>query len=165
MRGNGEEGTGTNRGAAHLSLGSHERAVTAGRRTTLTLATDAGTARLGAWTVDVGYDPKAVKLVSCEAASGGACNPAFAAGTMRITGASAAGLTGTRTLAQITVEGIGHGKATSPLKVTAVTLTDPSGADVSTAATDTPPTTTPTATPTAAPPSPSPASRPGRGGR
>ena len=73
------------------------------------------------------YDPKAETVVTCEAVNGGACNPSFGAGTVRITGASAAGLSGMQTLAEITFEPTGHAKATSPLTLVATTLTDPAG--------------------------------------
>ena len=45
-----------------------------------------------------------------------------------ITGASATGLSGAQKLASITFEGLGHGQASMPLQLTAVTLADPSGA-------------------------------------
>jgi len=58
---------------------------------------------LGAWTVDITYDPAAVSVASCAPAQGGVCNPNFAANKVRITGASANGLTGDTSLGTITL--------------------------------------------------------------
>ena len=56
---------------------------------------------LGAWVVDVTYDTSVVSLVECNAQLGGVCIPAHSEDTFRVTGASAGGLTGTATLAEI----------------------------------------------------------------
>ena len=56
---------------------------------------------LGVWTVDVTYDASVVSLVECNAQLGGVCNPAHGENTLRVTGASAGGLSGTATLAEI----------------------------------------------------------------
>jgi hypothetical protein len=58
---------------------------------------------LGAWTVDITYDPAAVSVASCAPAQGGVCNPNFAANKVRITGASANGLVGDTSLGTITL--------------------------------------------------------------
>lgn len=57
---------------------------------------------LGAWTVDVEYDPTVVTAVSCGPEHGGVCNTAFDTDTVRVTGASAAGVEGDNTLVSIT---------------------------------------------------------------
>lgn len=57
---------------------------------------------LGAWSIDIQYDAAVVSADSCVAEQGGVCNPAFAAGVVRFTGASAGGLEGDTTLAGIT---------------------------------------------------------------
>lgn len=59
---------------------------------------------LGAWTIDISYDPDVVSVVDCAPAAGGVCNPAFDATHIRVTGASATGLLGDTTLADITLE-------------------------------------------------------------
>lgn len=61
---------------------------------------------LGAWTVDVAYDPDVVHTVSCTAGSAGlsVCNPDFSDTTFRVTGANIDGLPGDNTLAAITFE-------------------------------------------------------------
>ena len=82
---------------------------------------------LGAWTVDVAYDPKAVKVVSCEGANGSLCNADFQPGAVRITGASASGLRGEQGLAQITFAGSGNGEADSALHLIPVLLAGPEG--------------------------------------
>ena len=49
---------------------------------------------LGAWTIDVMYDPEVVTAVECSAAHGGICNLAYAEGTVRVTGTTAFGFEG-----------------------------------------------------------------------
>ena len=65
---------------------------------------------LGAWSIDVFYDPLVVAAVSCTAFEGGVCNPAYDTNRVRFTGANASGLEGDTTLAEITfscvVEGV-----------------------------------------------------------
>jgi hypothetical protein len=58
---------------------------------------------LGAWTVDITYDPAAVSVVSCAPAQGAVCNPNYAANKIRIAGASANGLIGDTSLGTITL--------------------------------------------------------------
>ena len=57
---------------------------------------------LGAWSVDVQYDSAVIFAVSCSAEQGGVCNPNFADGVVRFTGATAVGLLGDTKLAGIT---------------------------------------------------------------
>ncbi len=56
---------------------------------------------LGAWTVDITYDPAVVSRVRCSAPIG-VCSTAYRADAMRVTGASATGLVGDTTLATLT---------------------------------------------------------------
>ena len=49
---------------------------------------------LGAWTVDIGYDPSIVTATGCTATPGGVCNPTYAGGAARVAGASDVGLQG-----------------------------------------------------------------------
>jgi hypothetical protein len=81
---------------------------------------------LGAWSMNVVYDPATVQLVAppsgCVAQSGSVCNPAFAANTIRVTGAAASGLIGNTTLATFTFHCGSVG--TSALTVTVDTLAD-----------------------------------------
>jgi len=67
-------------------------------------ALNVGDPGLGAWSVDVFFDAAIVSAVACTAEQGGVCNPAFAADTVRFTGASAGGLEGTTKLADITFQ-------------------------------------------------------------
>lgn len=64
-------------------------------------ALNVGEPGLGAWSIDIFYDPEVVSAVDCTAEQGGVCNPAFAANTVRFTGASAGGLEGDTKLAEI----------------------------------------------------------------
>ena len=56
---------------------------------------------LGAWQVDINYDPEIVSVVACDSGQNGVCNPVFDEDTVRLAGASASGLTGTNEFAAI----------------------------------------------------------------
>ena len=84
-----------------------------------------GTQALGAWSIDISYDAKAVKITGCKTAGGSICNPSAAPGVLRIVGASATGLTGMQTLATVSYEAIGQSSATP--RLTSATLADPQG--------------------------------------
>ena len=53
---------------------------------------------LGAWTLDITYDPAVVFASACIPESGSVCNPEFDSQTVRITGASAGGVVGDASL-------------------------------------------------------------------
>jgi hypothetical protein len=57
---------------------------------------------LGAWSIDISYDPTVVTPVACAPQSGSVCNPNFDSDTIRVSGANATGLDGDSTLAVIT---------------------------------------------------------------
>lgn len=87
-----------------------------------------GEARLGAWTVDVYYNPEVVNVVECGAQQGGVCNPDFRDNAARITGSSAEGLKGEFLLGSLwfTCKGIGESGLELDIKVLADgTLGDP----------------------------------------
>ncbi len=56
---------------------------------------------LGAWTIDIVYDPSVVTALGCASHPSGVCSTLFNAVTIRSTGATAAGLEGNTTLAKI----------------------------------------------------------------
>lgn len=66
---------------------------------------------MGAWTVNIAYDPRVVQVVSCTATEEGlsVCNPQYNDHTVRLTGAKANGLAGDNTLASMTFECKGVG--------------------------------------------------------
>ena len=83
-----------------IRIGSYEAEV--GEEVTAVLeAVDIPLPGLGTWTVDITYDTSVVSVVECNAQLGGVCNPAYGEDTLRVTGASAGGLSGTATLAEI----------------------------------------------------------------
>jgi hypothetical protein len=114
--------SGTAAGAVQLTL---QRAAgpAKGRRTTLTLTADATGATLGAWTIDLTFDPQRVSVLACDGAGSSICNLDYATGVVRVTGASGAGLSGRQPLATVTVEGGGA----ADLRIIPRTLTDPAG--------------------------------------
>ena len=74
-----------------------------GLQTTVTLrAQKIAPPGLGSWSIGVSYDPALVSAVSCFAEHGGACNPAFDATSVRVSGVSLLGLSGDVPLATIT---------------------------------------------------------------
>lgn len=86
--------------ATHAMAGGSELTV---GRVTLALnedtqmrveVSDVGSPGLGAWEIDIDYDPDVVTPVSCAAGPGGICNTDFGPGTVRIVGADADGITG-----------------------------------------------------------------------
>ena len=112
---------------AELRLAAETLPRSGNQRTTVRVQAKALHGRLGAWTLDVLYDPMALKILACTPADGSFCNPTFAKGTVRISGASASGFAGERTLATLSVEGIGGGGHSSTLRVAARTLTNTEG--------------------------------------
>lgn len=59
---------------------------------------------LGAWSIDITYDPDVVTPVSCETEHGAVCNTHFDENTIRTAGAAAIGFEGDTGLASITFE-------------------------------------------------------------
>ncbi len=76
---------------------------------------DVGGEGLGAWTVDISYDNDLLKATDCTAEQGGVCNENFTDDSVRITGASAGGISGDTSLGSITFECDGEG--TSSLSI------------------------------------------------
>ncbi len=89
-------------GAAQGTVRIDSAQAGAGQKADITLsARDVGTPGIGAWTIDVSYDPATVSVVECEAEHGGICNEAFAEDVVRVAGISLAGLMGDTDLAGI----------------------------------------------------------------
>jgi septal ring-binding cell division protein DamX len=146
--------------AAVSSLGIESATVAPGDDVTVALDAEATAPGIGAFTVDVDYDDAKLDYVSCTGHASGLCNKT-ADGTVRFTGASATGISGSLELGTITFTA-GSTEGTAALDVTIDTLTDPEGADITVSAGDgtitiaapTPsptPSPSPTAAPTAAP--------------
>jgi hypothetical protein len=78
---------------------------------------------LGAWTVDVSYDPSIISLVDCEAEEGGLCNPAYRDNMLRTNGVAVRGLDGDVLLATIDIacENVGTSELAVSLSVFADT--------------------------------------------
>lgn len=86
-------------------------------------AMDVTSPGLGAWTIDINYDPDVVTATACSAAQGGVCNAEYADDQVRITGAVAVGLEGDSFLGSITFE-CGDAAGESPLDVSPFTFSD-----------------------------------------
>ena len=87
--------------AASGTLSISSPAIAAGGSGTADLRSNVTAPGLGAWTVDITYDPAKLTVGACTPAQGGVCNPNFAANMVRITGASANGLIGDTSLGTI----------------------------------------------------------------
>ena len=77
---------------------------------------------LGAWTIDIAYDPDVITPVGCSAALGGICNVTFSATTVRLLGVSALGVAGDVELGEIVFECKQAGE--SALELTTPVLAD-----------------------------------------
>ena len=79
-------------------------------------ATDIDDPGLGAWTLDIHYDSSVITATGCTPEQGGVCNPNFADGVVRLTGATAGGLEGDSNLGSIEFE-CGDDAGTSELDI------------------------------------------------
>jgi hypothetical protein len=77
---------------------------------------------LGAWTIDIAFDPAILTVDSCARGSGSICNPEFASGLARITGANPDGVVGTFDLDTFGFQCIAGG--TSYVTLTLITFAD-----------------------------------------
>jgi hypothetical protein len=117
-----------NGGAPNINAGPAD-AVAGGLRT-VALIVEAPPEEVGAWTVDIHYDPAVLTPVSCNPHPGGGgavCNPAFSVIEVRVTGADITGVSGTFNLADITFQAVGALGACSLLGVEADILADIDG--------------------------------------
>lgn len=80
-------------------------------------AHDIGAPGLGAWTLDIHYDSSVVTATDCTPEQGGVCNPNFADGVVRLTGATASGLEGDSTLGTIEFECDASGSSDLDLQI------------------------------------------------
>ena len=78
---------------------------------------------LGAWKINVGYDPAVLAVLGCNPENGSVCNASFASDTVRVTGANGFGLEGDTSLASINFECRGA-EATSALTLSLDLLAD-----------------------------------------
>ena len=101
-----------------------------GGTTTVQVRSNVSKAKIGAWTVDVSYDPKARRPEGCNSDVGSVCNLALDDHMVRITGASASGIAGDSLLATIRFAAAGNAAGSSRVRATTLTLTDPSGGKV-----------------------------------
>ena len=104
-----------------VTIAAREQAGGSSRMGVAAIQAQLGSASLGAWSIDVQYDAATTKITDCTASAGSVCNTSFKPGVVRISGASASGLSGDQTLATLSVEGTGA------LKVTAQTAADTQG--------------------------------------
>ncbi|MGH7485170.1 MAG: cohesin domain-containing protein [bacterium] len=93
---------------------------------TVELTANVPTPGLGAWTVDITYDPTKLTPTNCAPAQGGVCNPAYSATQVRIMGASANGLPAgaDNSLGTITFSAAAGCSGTTPLTATTNVFAD-----------------------------------------
>ena len=95
---------------------------------------DVGGVGLGAWTLDISYDSSLLTASDCTAEQGGVCNENFTSDSVRVTGASAGGLSGDKVLGSITFDCDGEGESALTLAVSVfadATIGDPQDLDPS----------------------------------
>ncbi len=167
--------------AAVSSVSIDSATVAPGGSAAVNVTAVATTPGIGAYTIDVVYDDSLVTATACTSNPAGLCNAAFAPNTVRFTGFSVTGLTGTVNIGTITFQA-GSTTGVANLDVQVVQLADPTGSEITPGAvndgtftiqvqptpTPTPPpgaTPTPTPPPGATPtPTPAPAALPPTGG-
>lgn len=77
---------------------------------------------LGAWTIDIAYDPAVITVVDCPAFAGSVCNPEYDDTTVRVAGAAAFGHEGDTVLASVEFTCAAAGS--SPLAIAIDVLAD-----------------------------------------
>lgn len=119
---------------ALVSVQPDTATVEAGSTVLVAIALDAPEGSIGAWTVDVAYDPAVVRPLACVSivdAAAALCsiNPGDGAAIVRAIGAAASGI-GSTSLARITFEAVGVPGATSALTITVSTMANTEGDDL-----------------------------------
>ncbi len=114
---------------APLDINPGPSIVGSGDQTTVAVVAEAPSPGIGAFTVDIYYDPNVLTATSCTS-SIGLCNVAFSSISVRAVGASATGFQGTLDLADITFQAVGSDGECSALTPDAVQVTDPEGTDL-----------------------------------
>lgn len=121
--------------APTVSVGSLSTSV--GLEGTVDLeALDVGPPGLGAWTIDITYDPTVAAVADCTAEHGGICNPAYAEDKVRVVGTDVFGLEGDLVLATMAFacKSVGASELALTLSVLAdATLGDPQTIDAAVA--------------------------------
>ncbi len=112
----------------HISI--EGSTVSAGGTATLRLAAYAPPPGLGAFTIDVSYDPSVAQVVACQAPAEVICNPAYSSGLVRLVGTSVTGMQGELTLASLTFQAAGPPGSVTDVQVEAQSLADVAGADL-----------------------------------
>ena len=95
--------------AASGTLQVTSATVTVGEQVTVAVIANVEEPGLGAWTLDVQYDPMALNILGCEPFAGSVCSTSFDDDLARVTGASAAGNVGETTIGTLTFECNGPG--------------------------------------------------------
>jgi hypothetical protein len=123
---NGTEPSGSAAGAASGITTSVQAAAATGtvggEVEAVVLALGVAAPGLGAWTIDVAYDPAVVSVTGCVGTENSACNPRYEDRTVRLAGAAGTGLQGDVTLMTLTFTCDAAG--TSPLTVDVVLIAD-----------------------------------------
>ncbi len=87
--------------APTVSVGSF--GINVGQQGNVSLRTlDIAAPGLGAWTIDVAYNPAVVTVLECAGENGSLCNAAYGPNSVRVVGTSLGGLRGDSSLATIT---------------------------------------------------------------
>jgi hypothetical protein len=153
--------------AAVTELKPGTATVAPGGTVTVNVTADSTSPGIGAWGLNVSFDASVVDATSCTSVAG-QCNPDFAAGTIRMNGATTTGIVGAdAVLGTITFQAVGDAGDSSALTIASgFTLADPEGTAITVSPTAGSITiqATPTPSPTPGPGTPTPTAPPGGGG-
>ncbi len=102
---------------------------------TIPITADVVDTAVGAGTIELHFDPAMLEPTACQADpdgkfNGAICNPDFANDAVKFTLASAGGVSGAMTLANVTFRAIGEPGDSSQLTATASTFTNTNGQDI-----------------------------------
>ncbi len=114
----------TGRGAAegeHPLVSVTSAAGPSGGQVTVSLDGDTGGATIGAFTIEVAYDPAVVTAVECTS-DAGLCNAGFTAASVRVAGISLGGMTGHIDFAEITFDVTGSPGSSTGLEIQVIDL-------------------------------------------
>jgi hypothetical protein len=114
--------SGADAASGTLSIGSGTAAPGAQRQVALEML-GVGEPGLGAWSIDIVYDPAVVTPVDCDPQSGSVCNPDYGEDQVRVSGAAGVGLEGDSTLAVITFQ-CADAEGSSPLTINIAEIAD-----------------------------------------
>jgi len=110
-----------------VELNVSAASVSPGALTVAVLQAIAESPGVGAYTIDLVYDPSVVRAVGCDVPAFGVCSTGFGPDQVRITSVSANGVVGSVTLGEVVFEAAGEPGDCSDLWIEVALLAEPGG--------------------------------------